>query len=195
MFTMYDSVTLDQIPANPHAVASYINGKYQNYTEARAMFPHARHLGISVQGEIAAECYDIENGDYEPEDAPRLLKLAQEKGMWRPCFYADLSNMPAVKLALKGAPRKDVRLWVAAYNGTSLTTAALLLADGYDAHQFETGALGRNLDESLCQSDFFRPLPPKTKEVAVPAPEPAKVPVDLHVTFDPGTDAWTVTKA
>jgi hypothetical protein len=183
MFTMYDSVSLDQIPAGPHAVASYINGKYQNYAEAMREFPHARHLGISVQHGIAAECYDIENGDYKPADAPYLLKTAEEKGMWRPCFYANLSTMPAVKEALKGTPRNSVRLWVADWDDTPIIPA------GYDAKQFATGALGRNLDESICASDFFRPL---TKEITVPAPEPVKVPIDLHVTYDPGTDKWEI---
>jgi hypothetical protein len=203
MFTMYDSVTIDEIPAAPHAVAAYINGKYANADAARERFPHARILTISVEGDVAADCYDIENGDYNPADAPRLLKIAQDAGIWRPCFYADLSNMPAVKIALKGTVRTDIRLWVAAYAGTSLSDAAGLLAQGYDAHQFETNALGRNLDESLCDSDFFRPI---TKTEAVPVAEPAKpahtvnIDVDgqkvgsVHVQFDTETNTWKTTQ-
>lgn len=161
MFFMYDSVNLDEIPAEPHAVASYINGRYANYEEAVKRFPRARHLRISVTGLVVADAYDIELGDYEPQDTPELYKFAHEHGVWRPCFYAQLSGiMPAVKTELNKVveKREDIRLWVAYYNETPD------LAANYDAHQFTCTALGRNLDESICQSDFFEPI------VAKPAP-------------------------
>lgn len=172
MFTMYDSVTLDKVPANPHAVACYVNGRYANEAEARKRFPHARILTISVEGQVPSQCYDIENGDYHTDQAGELFKIAQHEGIWRPCFYADLSNMPAVRASLNEVikARDEVRLWVAAYDGLSIIPA------GYDAHQFTCTALGRNLDESICESTFFKatakpptvePAPDKTATVTV----------------------------
>lgn len=181
MFTMYDSVDLSQIPAEPHAVAAYINGEYANYEEAKKRFPHARILRISVTGDVVADAYDIEKGDYTPDRVPTLYKLALDGGVWRPCFYAQLSGvMPHVKAALNSVvqARKDVRLWVAYYNEGSD------LPSGYDAHQFTSSALGRNLDESICDSDFFQPV-----KVAAPVKHE---PWRAEVTVDTENGEWSV---
>lgn len=154
MFTMYDDTNLGLIPNAPHAVAAYVNGRFANVDEARRRFPHARILGISVGGIVAADCYDIERGDYTPAQVPELYKAALDGGIWRPCFYAQLSGvMPAVRDELRPIikDRADVRLWVAYYNGQADLPAA------YDAHQFTDRALGRSLDESICNDQFFKP--------------------------------------
>ena len=167
MFTMYDSVTEDVIPKEPHAVAAYINGQYANFEKCRKMFPHARILTISVNGlDVIADAYDIEKGDYQPDETARLYQTAKAHGIWRPCFYAQLDGtMPAVKADLNkivGLQRADVRLWVAYYNGQPD------LPPGYDAHQFTDRALGRNLDESICADTFFRAAKPEIKKPAEP---------------------------
>lgn len=178
MFTMYDSVDLSQVPASPHAVACYIDGKYANEQEARRRFPHARILTISAVTEVPADCYDVENGDHRPETVPALVRLALDHGVWMPCVYADLSTMPLVKLHLaeSGIDRRHVRLWVAYYNG------APDLPTGYDAHQFTDRALGRNLDESICADTFFRPSKPTPVE---------RLPRAI-VAFDPDEEHWTI---
>lgn len=156
---MYDSVDLSVIPKEPHAVAAYINGRYANYEDAKRLFPNARILTISVTGlDTVADAYDIEAGDYSTADVSTLYKVANEHGVWRPCFYASLdTNMPGVKSELNKVvkTRDDVRLWVAYYNEQSD------LPSGYDAHQFTETALGRNLDESICASNFFPATTPK----------------------------------
>lgn len=174
MLTMYDSVTVTDIPKEPAAVAAYINGIYKNIDEVRARFPRARILTISVTGWGVADCYDIEHGDYKASDVERLYHIAHDAGVWRPCFYAQLSGvMPQVKDALNGIvpsiSREDVRLWVAYYNGMPDLPVT------YDAHQFTDHALGRNLDESICSDTFFQP---KT----APAAEDYKA--SATVTFD-----------
>lgn len=188
MFTMYDSVTLDEIPAGPHAVAAYINGRYKNLSEAHAKFPHARILSISVEaGDTVADCYDIENGDYAPENIPTLYHTAKAAGVWRPCFYANLSTMPAVKEALnriENIKREDIRLWVAYYDDIPSLPA------GYDAHQFTSRALGRNLDESLCASDFFAPIP----HAQAPHIDISPVSEDFTVNYNPGSNEWNIVK-
>lgn len=186
MFVMYDDTNLDNIPAEPHAVASYINGEFANHDEAQTRFPHARHLGISVTGMVAAQCYDVEKGDYSPDDVPELYKLAIEHGIWRPCFYAQLSGvMPAVRAKLNTvvSSRKDVRLWVAYYNEQHD------LPPIYDAHQFTDTALGRSLDESICASDFFKPA---AKPAPAPAPAPREREPQARVTYDPDEHTWKI---
>lgn len=172
---MYDDVRLDLIPREPHAVAAYINGQYANIDEARKQFPHARILGISVGGEVPADAYDIERGDYTPEQAASLFRIAQEHGIWRPCFYAQLSGvMSAVRQSLNTVvkSRADVRLWVAYYNNQADLPAE------YDAHQFTDRALGRSLDESICRSDFFPAAKPQPKRQPRPEWWEAKVGVN-----------------
>lgn len=181
MFTMYDNVTLSLIPNMPHAVGCYRNGRFANEEEARRRFPHARILPISVEGRVACDCYDIEQGDYTPDDVPELFKIAREAGVWRPCFYAQLSGiMPAVrqKLSTVVAKREDVRLWVAYYNEQPD------LPSWADAHQFTDRALGRSLDESICRSDFFPP------HHTTPPPAAHPVTHEARITFD-GKD-WSI---
>lgn len=182
MFVMYDSVDLEAIPREPHAVAYYINGDYaHDRKEIESYFPHARLLSLSVTGdETVADGYDIERGDYRPEQAKRLFTTAKDGGIWRPCFYASLDLMPAVKGNLNGVVtnRSDVRLWVADYDG--LPILALDHYD-YDAHQFTDRALGRNLDESICQSSFFRSVPVHTPKIL-------KTTVNIDVNVD--TNEW-----
>lgn len=190
MFFMYDSVDLDQIPAEPHAVAAYLNGHYANVDAAREKFPHARILTISVAGDVAADCYDVEQGDYTPEDVPRLYQIAHGQGVWRPCFYASLENgMQQVKEQLNRVvtERADIRLWVAYYNGVQDLPA------GYDAHQFTDKALGRNLDESICADTFFKPAEKPAPKPEPPADDWWRAEVSVCVNKDaPDHGKWTI---
>ncbi len=179
MFTMYDSTNLDEIPSEPHAIAAYINGDFANYDEAVERFPHARILRLSVTGDVIADGYDMEKGDYHNKEAGKLFEIARNGGIWRPCFYAQLdTNMPEVKRSLNEVikTRDDIRLWVAFYDGSSA------LPTGYDAHQFTNHALGRNLDESICADTFFKAVKPTT----IPKGEAIESNVTLKITHLPG---------
>lgn len=177
MFVMYDSVTLSEIPNEPHAVLAYINGEFANYDEAKVRFPHARLLPTSVTGQVVAECYDLEKGDYLPQSAGVLWEFAHTRGVERPCMYASLSNMDTVKssLAQKTSARDTFRLLVADWNGLAQ------LIPGYDGHQFTNHALGRNLDESILASDFFAPAKPKPHKLDA-----------FKGTFDREDGRWTI---
>lgn len=188
MFIMYDSTTPEVIPANPHAVLAYINGEFANYEYCKEHFPHARILRMSVTGNVVADGYDIERSDYDPADVPGLYTKARDAGIWRPCFYAQLSGvMPAVKKELNTVvkTRQDVRLMVAYYNGTPD------LPTGYDSHQFTDKALGRNLDESICASDFFQPVHPSAPAPKPPTEKPAEI-WKAEVAVNLGTGHWNI---
>lgn len=183
MILMYDSVNYSEVPRNPHAVAYYVDGHYgvRTHEEMVSEFPHARLLSISVTGGTVAECYDIESGDYSPDQAPELVRNAWDHGISRPCLYANLSTMPRVIEAIRplivtAGDRKRVRLWAAYYNGHPD------IPHGYDGHQFTDRALGRNLDESILLDDFFQPwakiAAERTSALTASAPATARVSFD-----------------
>lgn len=150
-FSMFDAIEVSQIPANAQAVAGYIGGKWPTYGELIKRFPKAKHLSIAVFASLDAACLDIETGDASPGQAPAWVKRQKARGVKRPCLYANLSTMPAVKGALTkaGIKREDVRLWVAEW------TFVPHIPPGYDACQWTDRALGRNLDQSLCTGNFL----------------------------------------
>lgn len=171
MYLMYDDVNYDLIPANPHAVIHYINGHegVLSEEEARKKFPHARLLGMSVTGKVPAPGYDVERGDYTPDDVPELYHIAIEGGIWRPCFYGELSGtMPEIKAKLNTVvkARGDVRLLVADWDDIPI------IPTGYDGKQFTDKALGRSLDESILLDTFFKPEKAEASPSAAPTPEP-----------------------
>ena len=178
---MFDDVNYSLIPRDPHAVLYYINGRIGVRTEKemRKEFPHARLLGISVTGDVPAEAYDIEQGDYTPSQAAGLYSTAKNHGIWRPCFYANMSTMPAVKASLNTIvkAREDVRLLVAEYDDIPL------IPPGYDGKQFTDNALGRSLDESILLTSFFPPAKP------IPTVDRTMRAV---VTVDPDGGNWTI---
>lgn len=149
--TMYDSVTVSQIPAGAQAVAGYIGGKFPTFHSLLVDFPHAKHLSIAINANEEAECLDIENGDATPEQAPAWVRKQHARGVKRPVIYADVSNMAAVLGAVLGSGirRDEIRVWAAHY------TFVPHIEEGSDATQYTDRALGRNLDASLCVPTFF----------------------------------------
>src|SRR5271155_2107625 len=73
-FTMYDSTNVDNIPEYAVAIASYVNGAFENFDEAVHRFPHAKHLSIAVSSDVDADCLDVETGDATPADAPTWVR-------------------------------------------------------------------------------------------------------------------------
>jgi hypothetical protein len=163
MWVMYDSIEPGQIPAHASAVAGYVGGKWPDYAQEVKRWPHAQHLSIAVNASEDADCLDVETGDAKPGEAPAWFFRQRKREVHRPCFYANLSTMGSVIVALNkaGIHRDDYRLWTAHYTyhphicgpSEGLTTHA-------DATQWDDKALGRNLDESLCSDTFFLPVSP-----------------------------------
>ena len=177
MFIMYDSTDVVNIPNGAHAVACYRNGIYANEQQARQRFPHAFILPISVRGIIACDCYDIERGDYRTDQAVQLVQYAHLHGIWRPCLYASESDWAAIHtdLANAGIHRDQYRAWQAHYDNVAAVPI------GYDAKQFTDRALGRNLDESVCNTGFFPPAKPHNDRS-----------LNAMIKYDPDDKSWTV---
>ena len=174
MLTMYDSVSVGQIPADAQAVAGYVGGNWPTYSSLERLHPDAHKLSIAVNAGEDADCLDVETGDATPADAPAWVRRQLARGVWRPCLYANASTMPAVvhALAQGGIARREIRLWVASYTGYPH------IPNGYDACQWTNTALGRNLDASLCSDTFFAPTnkpphrPARRRRPSIPAPHP-----------------------
>jgi hypothetical protein len=157
---MYDSVDLSQVPANPPAVAVYVDGRFANAAEAKRRFPQARLLTIAVFAKDDADCLDIERGDATPDQAAGWVARQLARGIKRPCLYASASVMPAILVAMShaGVPRSTLRLWSAHYTMESHICgphSCGAMPQDADGTQWTDKALGRNLDQSLLHDDFF----------------------------------------
>lgn len=158
--TMYDSVTLTEIPRDAEAVAGYVNGRWPTYPKLVTLFPHAQHLSIAVNARYDADCLDVEKYDATPAQAPAWVRRQQARGIKQPVVYCSVSDALTVLsvLAAAGIKRSQIRLWTAHYTktphrctagcGFGLTTTA-------DATQYTDTAQGRNLDASLVADTFF----------------------------------------
>ena len=158
--TMFDAVTVSNIPPDAKAVAGYVGGRWPTYLELLRRFPQAYHLSIAVTAAQDAECLDVEPGDARPDQAPAWVKRQMERGVKQPVVYASVSTMPQVLAELRkdGISRSQVRLWTAHYTqhvhrctpkcGFGFNATA-------DATQYTSNALGRSLDASLVRKGFF----------------------------------------
>ena len=150
-FTMYDSVDVNTIPSDSQAVAGYVGGKWPTFSELLVKFPHAKHLSIAVNSGEDAMALDVEAGDATVEDINVWVRRQHSRGLKAPIIYASLSVMSSILETLKSndIARDEVRLFVADY------TKVAHIPAGFDACQWTDRALGRNLDESLCEPWFL----------------------------------------
>ena len=157
--TMFDTITPDQVPANPQAVAGYVGGSWPDYNFLVATFPKALHLSIAPEASMEADCLDDEPGDATNAQLVGWYHLMKSKGATRIYFYTSISNVQALidTLAAAGISRADYMIWSAHYTDNPHICAPNTCGQGpqCDATQWTDHALGRNLDQSLCSPDFF----------------------------------------
>lgn len=158
--TMYDSVTVSEIPSTASAVAGYVNGRYKTFPKLVKDFPHAHKLSIAVSSAADAECLDVEQGDATNDVAAAWVKRQEARGVKRPVVYTSVSNAPSLLRVLDkaGVKRSDIRLWTAHYTFKSHLCNSKCwpgFTGKADATQWTDKALGRNLDASICSPGFF----------------------------------------
>jgi hypothetical protein len=157
---MYDSITLEDIPGDAPAVAGYVGGNWPTYLQLRKRFPHARRLSIAVNAGEPAECLDVEPGDATADQAAEWVRRQIGRGVKRPVVYTSVSAAQdlVARLDAAGLVRKAYRLWTAHYTGHPHICGPQCgfgMRVHADATQYTDRALGRNLDESLCTTDFW----------------------------------------
>jgi peptidoglycan hydrolase-like protein with peptidoglycan-binding domain len=170
LITMYDTSQNGQFPPGAAAYAAYVDGHegdQPNYAHVASAFPQARHLSITVF-DADADAADIENGAMNPGDIPAWHARQVARGITRPVIYASASTMNDEVLAvlrLAGIPRASTRLWTAHYGAGEHVCAPSSCGDlciPADGTQWTDNALGRNLDQSLLNDDFFGTSPVST---------------------------------
>jgi hypothetical protein len=161
---MYDTIYNNQFPAGAQAYAAYVDGglgNQPNYAYIVNTFPKAEHLSIALFSSNNADALDVEAGAATPDEIPAWCTRQRQRGIQRPCIYANASTMQGNVLpVLSGAKiaRSSVRLWSAHYGlgehicGPSSCGAMSVEADGT---QWTSSAHGLVLDQSELLSNFF----------------------------------------
>lgn len=176
MLTMYDSVTVANLPAGGDAYAGYTSGNFPTWVPLSQRFhgTGAHLLSIAISPDEHALCLDIEAGDAMPWQAPAWVKTEQVRNVHRPVLYASVSKVHRVLVLLSaaGITRAQVRLWSAHYGagkhicGPDTCKQVDVGMDGTQWTDQAPGANGSKVDESLLLDSFFTVPPP-------PAPPPA----------------------
>lgn len=162
---MRDSVAVSAIPSGTRAVAGYTSGFWPTYSGLVRAFPRAYHVSIAISVAHHADCLDVEPGDASPSQSGAWVRADIAAGFKRPCVYANLATMPAVKASLAGMARSQYLLWDADW------TFRPHLDAGYDATQWtDHGPQGQNYDESTASYGFLR----------IPVAHPTVLPVCYH---------------
>jgi hypothetical protein len=145
---LYDAIVADRIPPEAQAVAGYVNGEWPTYAQLPKLFPHARHVSITINVEGVADVLDVEKGDARPIDAPAWISRMRALGR-RPIVYCSLSNRPAIIDACIASKVPVPFFWVADWTNVSH------LVEGSVATQWTSGA---DYDISLMAPDFPQSL-------------------------------------
>jgi len=166
--TMYDTIYNNQFPAGAQAYAAYVDGglgDQPNYNYIVKTFPKAEHLSIALFSSNNADALDVEAGAATPGEIPAWCTRQRQRGIQRPCIYANASTMQGSVLPVLSQAkiaRSSVRLWSAHYGlgehicGPGSCGALTTEADGT---QWTSSARGLVLDQSELQSNFFTVSP------------------------------------
>ena len=157
---MYDSVTVDCLPADATMIASYRDGRYANEAEVRRRFPDALVVTITVRGQSDADVIDCEQGDATPEEAAAWARRQLAKGK-TPTIYCSVSSWGQVRQAVAAAGiTGQVCYWIAHYDNDPTLPA------GAVAKQYRND-VAANLDTSSVASYWPGVDPPPV--LSIPA--------------------------
>lgn len=156
---------------DPFALASYCDGGVapNGWKDTVGMFPalaaQQRVVSIGTRSGTVCRYFDLEPGN--PLNAEQLaanVVAMVHHGVWLPGGYADGSDMPSVRAALKatGLKRSQYGLWLAAPTGIK-PTAQWLIANDLDAVQYGWASMRQapaGTDVNAALPHFFPPIAP-----------------------------------
>lgn len=161
---MYDSVTVENIPATAQMVAGYVDGHYANIHLLRAHFPHAVVVGIATSSHTDdGQVLDVEKGDATPNGAVAWVQMRRRAGAI-PTVYTSLSEWGSVKEAFSKSGISQPFYWIANWDGV------VSIPSGAIAKQFENTP---RYDISVVTT-YWPGVDPKP--VTTPTPKPKPVP-------------------
>lgn len=172
----YDDVTLNLIPPDARTVVAYVDGIYANYEQAKARFPHAEVIGITVTGQHGAHIRfcDCETRDLSVAQTIAWLQEDIAAGYDDHGPYGNVSTMVEVLAQLdeRHVPVERYVTWSAHYGiGEHICAPGTCgypgLPRAVDGTQFTEWAQGKSLDESAVTQRWLGTLAP-------PKPAPAK---------------------
>lgn len=149
--TMYDGVTVANLPTGAPLYAGYVDGRYANVTALRKRFPKARIVEIAVLASTdAGQVLDVETGDATPAQAPGWVASRRHAGV-DPTVYCNSSTWPAVRAAIRNAGIAEPHYWIAQYDNKAVIPA------GAVAKQFQNNP---GWDKSVV-ADYWPGIDPK----------------------------------
>lgn len=171
--TMFDGVTVADLPAGFSAYAGYYNGAFANLTALRERFPHATIVSITPSGEHGAMFFDIEPGDGVNSEIAAFLKAG---GVG---FYTAGSNVAAAiaECSNAGIPRDTYRVWSAHWIGSHVCAPDTCGYPQSDGTQYESTA---DWDASLLSSSGFFTKPSSGPDFPIKAGSPAAYILDVQ---------------
>ncbi len=182
--TMYDAIPEEfgNIPADPPAVAAYVDG-FGGYSQLASRFPHAHRLSITIHGNTA-RCADVEAGAMGLDQLPGWYHTKADHSQGKPWIYGSASTVPAIinTMQLAGISRSSYFIWSAHWAGRHICgphTCGFPQADGT---QYDDHVNGRSCDISVLSDDMF---------LAPPPPRPQGIAKAL-VSYDLGKFHWRV---
>jgi hypothetical protein len=115
--TMYDAVTVANLPAYAEMVAGYVDGAYANVAELERRFPGARIVTITT-GLGEADVIDIESGNAVPSNVPGWVRRMRSLHR-RPIVYTTPGNWQAVLEVCHGTDVAPPFWWAAHWTNVS----------------------------------------------------------------------------
>lgn len=115
--TMYDAVTVSDLPKTATLIAGYVDGQFANVNTMRQQFPNATIVDIAVfpttnNGHVL----DVETGDATPTQAPGWAKMRRSAGI-DPTIYCNKSTWQAVQNAFTATGEPQPHYWIADWTG------------------------------------------------------------------------------
>lgn len=127
--TMYDSITIANLPGNASMVAGYVDGRWPTFAALERAFPNAVRVSIAVFATSTAHVLDVEKGDATPMQSVDWVVRMRALGR-DPTVYCSTSAWPAVKACFAARSVSLPHWWRADYNGRAV------LEMGEIAHQY-----------------------------------------------------------
>ena len=157
MAVIYDSITVDAMPADPKAIyLGYIDGYWPTFAAVQKRFPNNLVLSVTTNGFNKADICDVESGDATPEVAAAGVK----HGLYS-TVYCARSNLGALVTAMSDL---EWHWFCADWTGVEHLVPGSVATQWADPG---TGSPG-NYDISITNGVW--PNPPAPKPVPNPVP-------------------------